>query len=184
MLNVAQAIATPVAAFAAVVAALAAIFTLRTMQNTARMQLKAYVAMGDAFMRFSTVNKQRSIEIVLPLKNAGQTPGYNFTMWCDRKIDVPTADPFTKAPPPSQRGGASIIGPHTNVDLTMFIIGIDDATLDDIVHGRKRIYAWGRCDYVDIYGADRHFEFKCWNDTSFVDSRCGVSPHPRGYDAS
>ncbi len=184
LLNVAQTIATVVAAFGAVVAAWAAICTLRTMQDTARAQLKAYVAMGDAFMRFSTVNKQRSIEIVLQLKNGGQTPGYNFSTWCDRKIDIPTADPFTQAPPPGQRAGASIIGPRSSIDLPMSIIGIDDATVEDIVHGRKRIYAWGRCDYIDIYGADRHFEFKCWNETSFVDSRCNVSPHPQGYSAS
>lgn len=168
----------------AAMAAGAAWWTVKVMRDTAKRQLKAYVAMGDAFMRFSTANTQRSAEIALRLKNAGQTPGYNFTTWCNSKIDLPSARPFTAAPPPDKRAGISIIGPSSSVDLTMYIIGIDDPTLDDLVHGRKRIYAWGRCDYVDIYGVDRYFEFKCWNGTSFVDSRCGVSPHPEGYQAN
>lgn len=166
------------------IAAYAAVRTVYVMKNTGERQLRAYVTIVGGHIRPHIVNGQQGLEIFIQFKNSGQTPGYGFSTWRDKRIDVAGARPFTDPPAIGQRGATSIIGPGATADLTTYIAPVNNAAGNPLLTGASRVFIWGQIDYRDIYGEPRHFKFKCWNSENFANNIWGLSPHPEGYEAN
>lgn len=174
---------------AALGAAVAAWWTVSIMRDSARREMRAYVGMYSGGMQLVVLTEGgRGIRVTVDLKNAGRTPGYNFTTWIKRPRILEEAEVSFDGPTPlAERTAASIIAPDTMAHIH-WTIGVTDDELGDLRAGTKRVFVWGGADYKDAFGDNRHFIFRCWNDraTNLNNPGDGVplSPHRVGYEGN
>jgi hypothetical protein len=166
---------------------------LKHLEQTAERQLRAYLAIADAFIKL--VDNDTAIETTIMLRNSGQTPGYNFRTTTQVEIKAPPAmgSPYTVGAltPPWAR---SIIGPNTSHTIGPIRLVFHPGELEAIRNGSRTIFVLGRADYVDAFGADRHFIFRALNGRELVNTDVAtgrinwrgwaIMPSNEGYDAN
>ena len=88
-------------------------------------------------------------------KNYGQTPAYEFMVW--REIGILDAEKpcFAKI---GKGITKDVIGPSGIAEITA-LQPISAADFMAVKNGTKRIYSWGRIEYVDAFKQRQHFEF-------------------------
>jgi hypothetical protein len=149
------------ALFFAAIAAGAALWTVHTMRDTARRELRAYVCLQSGSV---TWDHHYVVVANATFRNSGQTPGFQFMTWAKVTIDDASACPFTDAPSLEERAqdGRSIIAPHSDAHIMRRVTPaplLED--VEAVGTGRKAIFFWGRVDYVDAFDEERHFIFRC-----------------------
>src|ERR1700730_18100634 len=56
-----------------------------------------------------------------------------------------------------------IIGPDGEANLPVQWGPISAQNITDIRNEAKRIFVWGRADYIDAFGKERYYKFHFWN---------------------
>jgi hypothetical protein len=165
--------------------------SVKLAENTTQRQLRAYVSIIDAFIKL--VDDDAAIETTIFLKNSGQTPGYKFRTTTRVEIGAPPTkgSPYTDLIPAQSR---SIIGPGAIHNIGPIKIVFGPGELQAIRNGSRTIFVWGRADYVDAFGVERHFIFRALNGRELVNTDVAtgrvnwrgwaVMPSPEGYEAN
>jgi hypothetical protein len=132
--------------------------------RTAEKQLRAYVTTIGGHMKWEAAEVDSVIEIEINIKNSGQTPAYNFNIqFSDPTILDSDATPWEDEPVPQDDWGfAGVLGPGA-VTYVGRPLPVTNEIVDEISAGQKTIFAWGRINYVDIFGRKRTYVFRNTN---------------------
>lgn len=126
--------------------------------DTREQQLRAYVFIAEGHIEaVMTDDGRRFITGHVAFKNHGQTPGYKFTTHATLRIEAPSFFPDHE----TEIGGAmSAIGPNGGAQVDRVFGPISNELFEEIRMGAKRIFLWGRVDYVDAFKEARHLKFR------------------------
>ena len=119
-------------------------------EKTARRQLRAYISVVNGDIEL--VNGGNGIRAQVKIKNFGQTPAYGASAWAVVRVLEADATGFSmkKGEKPAVH---SVMGPSAEtVVARLAAVSTDD--LAAIYDGTKRIFVWGRVEYIDAF--DRH----------------------------
>lgn len=125
-----------------------------TMNNTARKQLRAYVGLASAQVRFDSENPEDCF-IEVRIKNYGQTPALAvISKWGEHVREWPLGSelpdipdiPYSNSPLPPGRESIQ------RVPISM----LNAWEVSELKAGRAGVYFWGLTTYSDIYG-DNYF---------------------------
>jgi hypothetical protein len=134
-------------------------------EKTAEWQLRAYVFIQDVniFLR----ENDTIIDVTVKFLNSGQTPGYDLRTSLKAEIRAaPTiGSPYTELAPPESK---SIIAPKAGIDIGPNRLVLQDGDLTGLRDGTRKLYIWGRVDYVDAFKRDRYFSFQGTNGTEIA----------------
>jgi hypothetical protein len=127
-------------------------------EKTARRQLRAYISVLNGDVRL--VNGEGGIIGVraqIKIKNFGQTPAYRSVAWAAvRVLDAETTDfSMKKGDIPVSW---SVMGPGAET-IVARLAAVDPNDLAVIYDGTKRIFVWGRVEYIDAFDRKRWFVF-------------------------
>lgn len=131
---------------------------VRTADNTARRELRAYI--GIEWARISSPNWGNSFVGEVQIKNTGQTPALRVIHFITSQVFPPGAP--TNLRMPAQKRGQIPIAPGMAFTLnTPIVIGFNDIGVID--KRQREIFVWGRVQYFDIFGAPQYIEFRFRN---------------------
>jgi len=131
--------------------------TVKTMEDTAERQLRAYVFITDGNISIDPT----TFRIFIKLRNSAQTPGYEFSTWLGGGIYRDDDSPFPlDTKPLGERSVASIIGPGETVDIDSRNSSISQEEISAIIDEYLAIFVWGGCDYTDTFGKRWSFVFR------------------------
>jgi len=151
--------------------------------DTAKHQLRAYVAIWGGSIEPRENAEPPHVAIHVELQNSGQTPGYTFRSWLHAVISEPDTDPFFSVPDLSDRP-FSIIGPGIHTNLHQSVIATKEE-IADLYTRKKRLYLWGRVEYQDAFGNAQFLSFHAINGSWYShQNRWDFGPHKKGYQAS
>lgn len=130
-------------------------------RNTAKRQLRAYVFVHNGDVRLVKIgDSQKSwYKLSIELKNFGQTPAREYTIWIDNAIRNNDDPPFTDTPRNGKPSAPTIMGP-TASSAVEYATPFEDGEIEAIRDAKKAIFIWGACNYIDVFGHDRHFKFR------------------------
>lgn len=128
-------------------------------QDTARKELRAYVALDEIF--FSEAGETAAGVHKLRIRNYGQTPAYRLSIWCERATHLPQegVKPFYDAP---------IVDGQLLHPVQAYTLSLAAAPLYRI--GKPGFFTYGRLIYHDTYGQwwVTKFCFRYEGEDSFV----------------
>jgi hypothetical protein len=160
---------------------------VRDAKDTAERQLRAYVGDYKADMKIVTFEAGGfGVRAHLELRNFGQTPAYDFTIWSRTQVDEENAIPFGQG---LQEGVAlqkTVAFPDAGLHVNQ-IFAVTDEDLAAIRNGTKKVFLWGEAKYVDAFKRNRQFDFRIWNTNRNYDHPGEVwdmGAHPSGYQAT
>jgi len=113
---------------------------LKETQNTARKELRAYVALDEIF--FSEAGDTAEGTHKLRIRNYGQTPAYRLSIWCERASHLPQegVKPFYDAP---------VVDGQLLHPVQAYTVSLAGAPLYRI--GKPGFFTYGRLIYHDVY---------------------------------
>jgi hypothetical protein len=153
-----QTFATEKAAEAAKSSAEAAFSTIGQMRDTAQRQLRAYVFVSSALLKF----KEPGIpEVQVHFKNFGQTPAYDFRGWIGMYIsDYPLAGSLPIAPHDLPKGVEPLPPDRSSIHVVLR----DPPVLPEFVPllgtTKGTIYVFGEMAYGDAFGNERFIRYR------------------------
>jgi hypothetical protein len=154
-------------------------------KHNSERQLRAYVTVFSGAIQPTThPNGITTISVQVTLRNSGQTPAFKERSFFLAVVDTPDANPF-KFPPNLDDRPVSLIGP--NVDTNLDVGGtISAADLQEVMNGTKKIFVWGRVEYMDAFGKQRYLVFRDINGAWYgpPSNRWAIQPHNLGYEAN
>lgn len=159
--------------------------TLKTMQDTAQRQLRAYIGIFAMEVRVQPFEGGGSAFIAhAELRNFGQTPAYDVLIQSNAAVEVPDAMPFSDAQGPAAASGSAIAfrdaGLHVNQGWQ---ISSEDA--EAIRNRTKIVFLWGSVKYKDAFRSEHFFNFRLISGHQVIDHP-GIyvlGPHPLGYES-
>lgn len=109
-------------------------------RETSRRELRAYVALDEIF--FENGDEPASAQHRLRIRNYGQTPASQMSIWCERASHLPQegVKPFYDAP---------VVDGQLLHPVQAFTLGLANAPLYRI--GKPGFFTYGRIIYQDIY---------------------------------
>jgi len=113
------------------------------------------------------------------IKNLGQTPAYETSAWATvRVLDAEALDFSTKKSDKPAVG--AIMGPGAETVVSR-LVAISPDDFPAIQAGTKRIFVWGRAEYVDAFGKQRWFVFHQGSTRAQeAPGRWGIEPYGPG----
>lgn len=152
-------------AIAARRAAIAAGRTVKTMEDTAERQLRAYVLVTA--VRIENIGGGNAPEAIVTIKNCGQTPAYELTQWSNMGLDL---FPHSIDPPmrdrPDDKMGKHPLGPNSEL-FSRPTLGTKEKPrrlqafeIDGLAKGDIAIYVIGRIRYRDAFGKSRITDYR------------------------
>ncbi|HTB01311.1 MAG TPA: hypothetical protein VK804_12605 [Bradyrhizobium sp.] len=129
---------------------------VRSAENTAERQLRAYIFPQDV-----TITNIESIpEITVVLKNTGQTPAHDHTLWATMAV---AAYPLSTEPAPPDGDPNESKGPLAPGAVNHFFASLESPITQEelrgIREGRAAIYLAGAVLYTDAFGKSRSTKF-------------------------
>ena len=161
----AQVCAAQQSAAATQIAATAASASLELAGETAKRQLRAYVAVDDSMVQQIGTDWY---DVNLKIKNFGQTPAYNFdlSVSCRQIADIEELN--SPSLPETPRKTGMTIPPTAHHTTTIHISQLENSVLREIVDGRVRTHLWGWITYQDCFDNHRTIEFRFVQSGGFV----------------
>lgn len=141
------------------VSADAAAATVKVMQDTAVRQLRAYVSLIKGA---ASINDKHGFDIVLSVKNFGQTPAYGVRYFCDAIVlSVPLQEPFPPVRDPLTER-TRVIPPQSGNDIVMRSKhgAAENVDLAAIARGSKCLFVYGYLIYTDTFSVKRTSYFR------------------------
>jgi hypothetical protein len=130
------------------------------LRDTAQRQLRAYICVDAAMLKFTGTGDNESFEVQVDIKNSGQTPAYDLHLWAHvwveqypLKVDLPE-------PPQDFRMSSSIIAPGGK---TIMVSGPGQSIHAPIVtlgNPSRTVYAYGKICYRDAFGKNRTTRYR------------------------
>ena len=159
---------------------------VRDAQDKGERQLRAYVSLVGGGFVHANVDNVPGYLVQIELRNAGTTPGYDFTTWIMPPEIRDLSDiPFGLARPEPDRTGKSIIAPATSAWINGYYQW-KPGELDAVRKREKGVFIWGGADYRDAFGVPRRFLFRILisgNENAGNGTGWALSPHRLGYEA-
>ena len=152
-------------------------------KDTAKKELRAYLGVKRAYFGIHRYQTNVSFVAHLTIANSGQTTADKVRLALHVGF---TDDPATQQFPITFRPGTTylVAGSEWNLHMPM-VKEIADALAAKLATA----YIWGRIEYVDAFGVDRHSAFRFSSDVINID-RSGetvgwdVYPEPEGNEAT
>jgi len=148
-------------------------------RDTEQRQLRAYIGIEKADLFID----EKMISGLVSLKNAGQTPAYDFSKW-DQMATRPSDTSFVVPPmsdPDTYELSRTLVSPGVAIIATgKLAIASDNSILfPSLQDGRAVVYLWGEAQYRDTFGHPWCLEFRL---KSYRQSDGGwaLSPTPEG----
>jgi hypothetical protein len=170
---------TGIAVKAATKAAIAAEKTLKTTQDTAKKQLRAYLGVIDFGVTVAPGDHGTHIfQVFVEVRNTGQTPAHKVVQTITAEIanvDEPMLFPAQVA-----HQGSHPLAPSAQMTVRYDLYDIAAPELLAIRAGKKVLHVWGNASYLDIYGDTQLLEFR-FNNTAKIHSSYGVKENLAGW---
>ncbi len=128
--------------------------------KTAERQLRAYIGVNSMDVKVYPFEKGEFAFIAhIEMRNFGQTPANNMSVWAEAVIDGPDAKPFDMTKEPARPTGGAIAFPTAafNVDKGW---AISTADKEALYKREKFLFLWGTVRYTDVFGKDRYFRYR------------------------
>jgi hypothetical protein len=126
-------------------------------ENTAKQQLRAYICMDTAELRF--VNSQLSA--IVNFKNSGQTPAHEVQGWVGADI---TSHPLAKVLSKPLNAGLiypkNTVGPGTGIQFMSRRIPLTEIDILAMFTPQTTFFAYGQLTYKDVFGDQWHTSFR------------------------
>ena len=131
---------------------------IEQMRDTAHRQLRAYVLVWAAQIKFKNLNAP---EVQVHFKNFGQTPAYQLHGWISIWIGEYPLKISLPQPPSDFRKGTETLGPSRS---TMFTASKNPAVSAQFVPllgtARGTIFIYGEVSYIDAFGHSRKTRYR------------------------
>ena len=134
--------------------------TLKHSRETSERQLRAYIGVINMDVTVYPLEGAEFAFIArIEMKNFGQTPANDMSIWAEAVIAGPDAKPFDMTREPKRPAGGSIAFPTAslNVDKGWAISSADKEAL---FKREKFVFLWGSVRYTDLFGTDRYFRYR------------------------
>lgn len=150
--------ATKAAAEAAKASADVATATLAEMKDTTERQLRAYVCVNSAMMKFRAPNVP---EAQVHFKNCGQTPAHNVRGWIHTWYGpYPLGEPLPTAPDDLRKGNETLAPGRTSVFVTGEKPPLQPQWLSILGTQRFTLFVYWEIRYQDIFGKERATKYR------------------------
>jgi hypothetical protein len=146
-------------------------------EKTARSQLRAYISVVNGDIQL--VNGANGIQAQIKIKNFGQTPAHRTVAWASVRVLEAEITGFSmkKGDKPATR---AVMGPGAET-IVARLVAVSPDDLAAIHSGTKRIFVWGRVEYIDAFNKRRWFLFHHRNSRAFeAPGRWGIEPYGDG----
>lgn len=164
-------------------AAFAANRSVETMQDTARRQLRAYVTIDSAAIKFPEPGVP-SVTVIV--KNAGQTPAHDLRHWIHQWIETYPLKVQLPLPPEGFVMSASLLGAGATHEMHIThprpIVKLP--FLDQIGTPEATIYVYGGINYKDVFGEQQFVRYRLMYGGPHKPSLGNLSPCAEGNEAS
>lgn len=132
--------------------------TVAQMADTAQRQLRAYVLVSSALMKFPTPNVP---EAQVHLRNFGQTPAYDLEGWIGMYIgDFPLRTALPQAPPNLRKGKEPLAPGRVSIHVVPRDPPVPPQLLPLLGTVDGTIWAYGEITYKDAFANVRHTRFR------------------------
>jgi hypothetical protein len=108
-------------------------------------------------------------------------PRYGHRCWVRMDVTDAAKPPFDISENCLTR---DIIGPDGEANLPVHWGPISAQNITDIRNETKRIFVWGRADYVDAFGEKRYLKFHFWNAKELPGKRWPLVPSDKPNEAN
>jgi len=128
--------------------------------KTSERQLRAYIGVNGMDVKVYPLEGGEFAFIAhIEMKNFGQTPANEMSVWSEALIAGPDAKPFDMTKEPERPAGGSIAFPTAgfNVDKGWAVSAADKEAL---FKREKFVFLWGSVRYTDVFGKDRYFRYR------------------------
>lgn len=129
----------------------AALDAVNDARERAKLELRAYVGIGQIVSSDPTIGD--SVTIDIPVRNAGQTPARGVTTAFNHAFG--SGEPSFGKPVP---GKATELLPSGETSTTLMTRALDAQLLDDLQKKKRYIYCRGYISYRDTYGGRHEIE--------------------------
>jgi hypothetical protein len=131
--------------------------SLSLSRDTAQRQLRAYVCVESAFLKFP----ERNItEPRVYFKNSGQTPAYNVRGWIHTWFaEYPPQEVFP-VPPHDFVMAKTILGPGTKTTFVAARKSVEPQLAEFLGTPQLTLYVYGEVHYNDAFGIDRTTKYR------------------------
>jgi hypothetical protein len=136
--------------------------TVKTMEDTAERQLRAYIHVGGGKDKGPILDAPDGPEVWLLLKNTGQTPAYKVEHWIKAGILPYPLNSDLTGPDESAKMTKIVLPPGVEMNL-FWKTGtpLERAQIDAIRDGTEcRLYVWGEVHYLDAFDKPRFTKFR------------------------
>ena len=153
------------ASIAAVLIALFLAFqSNRIARDTAKRQLRAYVAISD-YAIIPDINEPHKIRAIVTYQNVGETPAKDVSATL---FVLAGAGAFNDANPRQEplidrAGGLAVIGKGSSKQ-TAIAVEVDGAPADILLNGDYWVCVYGRISYRDVFGANQETRYCAYVD--------------------
>jgi hypothetical protein len=169
-----------------VATAFAAIFTgltWRTMEDTGKRELRAYINVTEANITRMSTGGVPVAQVVL--KNCGTTPAYRVTLIAQATITSAASPKILTFEPTARRRMFGVIGPTLDVHFRVTMDPFPEHERGAIQEGRKVVYVFGRLEYQDAFDAPRWTTFRMvYDEVSWADPNGQMIVCEEGNDAN
>jgi hypothetical protein len=162
-------------------------FTLKRMRDTANRELRAYISVSSARVKFySPVLPEAQVH----LQNCGKTPAYQLRYQIHLWIGPYPLPTGTILPPPSEvvMNATAVVGPNQGITLNHLkdaSVGIPALPLGTPA---STLYIYGVVNYRDAFGEEKYTKFRfTWGNRTFTENgeQFGVpNTDPEGNEAN
>lgn len=150
--------ATKAAAEAARVSADIATATLGEMKETAERQLRAYVCVKSAMMKF---RKPDVPEAQVHFTNCGQTPALKVRGWINTWLgEYPLKEPLPSAPETLRKGTETLAPGRPSIFVTEPGRPVTQPWLSMLGTRKFTMFVYGEIRYEDIFGKERSTKYR------------------------
>ena len=142
-------------------AAVASWLTLRTMRDTAKRELRAYISVNPTILfNYGAV---QPIRIECIARNHGQTPAFdiNYVVEID-VLPLPLPNGFAFPEPTREVRHNSVVFPNSEMSVWFNReAALTPQQIATISAGTHNLYLWGRSNYIDAFGDARTVRIRC-----------------------
>jgi hypothetical protein len=136
----------------------AAIATVTQMRNTAEQQLRAYVCVDSATLKFPQPNVP---EAQVHFKNCGQTPAYHVRGWIHTWFgEYPLKEVLPTAPDDLRKGTETLAPGRRSIFVAPQKPPLPPQYLALLGSDKFTLYVYGEIRYRDIFGKERRTQYR------------------------
>jgi hypothetical protein len=131
----------------------------RVTRDIAIRQLRAYVHISEYVVGLGPAEV---ITTTIRFKNTGQTPAMHGRSWISCALVAAGETPKFQPPEDAARVAEWTLPPGETKDHNVPRTHFTREEIEDIAAGRRWFYAYGRVDYVDVFGTSRWTNYRLY----------------------